>query len=245
MYSLTIGLTYEETLKLEEQYRYDFLLFDCNLRYIGYNKISQFVFVFRTIKKYAKEDTLNNVLLDVIDYRNLNGAETAIHGDCHYHFIDTKDDIDESISLSENIEIVKRKNEFETTYYANIKNQTIVEQGHYGLEDSQPFSDVNVSYKLFTENNDIVINCIDIELPYIFKLQQDHIWHNNRSHNSRWSKIYLPDENKKDEELKKSLSLVRDAIEKESSYWQKQNDKLFSDLLDYRNNRLKYKVIER
>ncbi|WP_176548019.1 hypothetical protein [Bacillus pseudomycoides] len=98
--------------------------------------------------------------------------------------------------ITDNISLEKVKNTTNDEYYALIKEQK------YKLINGVPVIDPEhkhfpeVKYLLFTEYHQSIANMDILELAPIFKLQEEHIWHNNRYSNyNDTSKLDVDDNN--------------------------------------------------
>ncbi|MGR5865063.1 hypothetical protein ACT7DZ_17320 [Bacillus cereus] len=234
MYELTIGLKYDEPLDLHHKYRYDFVG-------IGYqnNYIHGCIFVFRTIKKGK---STGNVLIDLVHNSNINALKAHIHGDCHFHMFQYRMSIsNEPIKITDNISLEKVKNATNDEYYALIKEQK------YKLINGVPAIDPvhkhfpEVKYLLLTEYHESIANMDTLELAPIFKLQEEHIWHNNRYSNyNDTSKLDVDDNN-----LNSSIkwSQVKEIIKNKRKHFEKQSEEKTDQIFELKNS-VRYRPIE-
>ncbi|AJE54289.1 hypothetical protein [Paenibacillus polymyxa] len=237
MYDLGIGLTYENTITLSSDFRYDFLSFDFDLHHFNNGPIGSDVFVFRTITKYGK---IGNVLVDLINQCNVNGFDAALHPDTHFHNIKTDDLLElKYIALNDSISIEVKNGELCSQFLACINNQTIEKFDMLG--GSQITPNVNVEYLLFEKCDTSLMNKNKIELAPIFEAQKNHIWHNNRAQN--FNTLIKWDINDKMDESTSWIN-VKKGIETNREYWRKEQQYAFDGLLKIRE-RLGFKVLER
>lgn len=222
MYELTIGLKYDESLELNPKYRYDFVGIDYQNDFI-YGCI----FVFRTIKTGRGK---GNVLIDLIHRSNINAISTHMHGDCHFHIIKNKFAIGtEPIKITENIFLEKTENKTNDEYYATLKDQ------QYRLINGVPPIDPEhkhfpiVKYLLFTEYHEAFANMDILELAPIFKLQEEHIWHNNRHKNFNDISTLNIDDNKLNPSVE--WSCVKKEIKNQREHWREQRENKFEQIL--------------
>ncbi|WP_214629629.1 hypothetical protein [Paenibacillus agaridevorans] len=121
MYNLTISLTFGEPLKLQSEYRYDFVAFDFdNDR--GTGLLNNSVFVFRTI---TEGNVAGNVLIDLIDKSNVNAFDVAHLANCHFHLMRSAELRKEGIHINDNITLQITETPVSSQYFAEIKDQTV------------------------------------------------------------------------------------------------------------------------
>jgi hypothetical protein len=235
MYDLWIGLTFENLIRLSEKYRYDFIAFNSEPNY-GFGPLNSSVFVFRTIKDscMTKKDSLNNVLVDIIHYTNINAFDAAIHGDCHFHSLDIhKLKKDEDIVLTDIISLKSMEDAIGTTIYAVIKDQKLRRiDRHSRTQDNSVIEAKEVKYMLFRLNDQLTINCSEVELAKIFQLQVDAIWHNNRHFNfNQLHKLDIDKEVKNNLDPSTPWEEVKKLIEEKRKYWEDQSRIVSDDLI--------------
>lgn len=246
MYDLNIGLTYENFLQLSGKYRYDFLAINPSPGY-GFGPLNSSVFVFRTIKEsyLSKKESINNVLVDVIHYSNVNAFDTAIHGDCHFHILDIKNLNQDDIVLTDIISLKIIKDETGKAFYAIAKNQKIICIDKIHKDNDNPAIEINeLKHMLFKINNSDIINCKKIELAKIFNLQVQDIWHCNRYYNYN-NLSNLDIDNSSNNKLDPSTSWkdVKEIIKQKREFWKIQQDTTFDNLVTEHWS-LNYKILE-
>jgi hypothetical protein len=186
MYDLTIGLRYNAPLKLEGKYRYDFICIDQGLEskfMIG--SFNHGVFVFRTIK-WGR--ATGNVLIDLIDYTNVNAFDAELHGDCHFRMLRTQNILEcKRIQITDSIALEVVQNTSNNEFYAVLKEQDykFMNGPSSGSANCKHFPEIR--YLLFTKYHQKIVNMEYVELAQIFNLQREHIWCNN----AYWSFIDL------------------------------------------------------
>lgn len=246
MYNLNIGLTYENFLQLSDKYRYDFLTINPSPGY-GFGPLNSSVFVFRTIKEsyLSKKESLNNVLIDVINYSNVNGFDTAIHGDCHFHILDINNLKQDNIILTDIISLKIIEDETGKTFYAIAKNQKVVLTDNFHKVESNSTIEINeLKHTLFKINTSDIINCKEIELTKIFDLQAQDIWHRNRYYNfNNLSNIDIDKKSSNTLDPSTPWNKVKKLIDKNREYWESQEDTVFNNLVTEMYN-LKYQILE-
>jgi len=178
MYDLSMSLNYQEPLVLQGKYIYNFICIDLEPTYGS-------IFVFRTIK-YG--DGKDNVLIDLIDYRNLNAFDVALHKDCTIHILKKQKLFEyKSLKITDNITLEVIFNNSNYEFYAILKEQKYkCRYGKLGeVKEEKHFP--SIKYLLFTmykeKERENIMNVNSIELADIFKLQEELIWNNNRYHN--------------------------------------------------------------
>ena len=230
MYELTISLKYGDLLRLDSKYRYDF---------VGINYEHDFnfesIFVFRTIKEGKGT---GNVLIDAIHHSNISAISTTLHGDCHFHIFNSEDVTETKIiEITENILLEKIENKSNHEYYVTLKEQK------YKLINGIPCKDSDckrfsiVKYLLFTQYHEQIANMSFIELSPIFKLQMEHIWHNNRYGN--FNNIHRLDVDKiVGRELDPSTpwAEVKNIIKKEREGWGEKEREKYKQLLNLKSS---------
>ncbi|AJA42578.1 hypothetical protein phiCT453B_26 (endogenous virus) [Clostridium phage phiCT453B] len=244
MYTLSIGLDYEHFLQLNSKYRYDFLAINPEPGF-GFGPLNGSVFVFRTIKdSYLRNnESLNNVLIDVVDYKNLNAFDTALHGDCHFHFLDINNIKDDEIVITNNISIKNTKDETGVLFFAITKNQKIQYVNTDNPEDSI-IKVKDLKHILFKLNNQAVFNCHEVELAKIFELESKHIWHNNRYHNfNNLGSIDIDKNPHKKLEDSTSWKKIKEIVNENRNYWGSESRKSFDDLLNKKRS-FNYEILD-
>ncbi|NMM62079.1 hypothetical protein HBE96_05120 [Clostridium sp. P21] len=246
MYNLSIGLTYENLLQLSKNYRYDFLSINPTPGY-GFGPLNSSIFVFRTIKEshLLNKKSINNVLIDAINYKNINGFDAAIHGDCHFHILDINNINEGAINLTDIISLKIIKDETGETFYATIKNQKIIPADKIDNNDDNDIIEVKqLKYILFKINNSDIINCKKVELAKIFALQIKDIWHRNRYQN--FNNITNLDIDKGlNDKLDPSTSWekAKELVEQKRKHWETKQDIAFNNLLTEKRS-LDYIVLD-
>ncbi|KXH87649.1 hypothetical protein COL26_31025 [Bacillus thuringiensis] len=230
MYDLTIGLEYDRALDLSPRYRYDFVGIDYQNDYIY-----GFIFVFRTMKK---GNGTGNVLIDLVHNSNINALQAHIHGDCHFHPFKFRMSMsNDSIKITDHISLEKVKNTTNDEYYALIKDQKYRLLNNASNQESKNVSFVR--HLLFTEYNQHVENVDTLEFAPIFRLQQEHIWHNSK-HSDYMNVSQLAkfdDSLKHSKEWQQAQKIILDKME----HLEKQKDEILTKLLkwnDLENSRL-------
>lgn len=247
MYNLSIGLTYENFLKLDTKYRYDFLTIKAEYDYES-DPLGSSIFVFRTVKEsyLLKKESIDNILIDVVNYNNINGLDCAIHGDCHFHILEFNDfDLNKNIILKDNLYLTVVKNDFSKHIYAVTKNQKVMKfKNQSEITENRVFTIDEMKHFLFTINNSDVINCNKIELAKIFYLQAEHIWYNNRHYN--YNNIYNLDLNKNSNnkiEATTPWKDVKKTIQCNYETWGLKSKDAFKSLLNTQRQ-LDYKILD-
>nr|WP_242227324.1 hypothetical protein [Bacillus cereus group sp. BfR-BA-01315] len=211
MYDLTKGLRYNTPLDLKVHYRYDFVGID-----YGNNFINKHIFVFRTIKEGKGK---GNILIDLIHSSNIDAIRAHMHGDCHFHIFEDSFSIgNEPIKITENVFLGKIENTSNNEYYVSLKEQQY--RLINGVGPKHKHFPV-VKYLLFTEYHAPLANLNALELAPIFKLQKEHIWHNERSWNCRnISWLDIDDSSAMREQVKEIIEKGRgDWREEERKKW--------------------------
>lgn len=243
MYDLSISLKYNEPLALQKDYIYDFLGIDVEPIF-GNCLPNKNIFVFRTIK-YG--NAANNVLIDLIDYSNLNAFDVTLHGDFNIHMLKSKKFLeDKEIRITDNIflEVIENASNYE--FYAILKDQKY--NSTYGTlkEIQKNIQFPVIKYLLFTEYKEKPANMNKVQLAPIFDLQKELIWHNNRYWNFN-NLSQLDVDNLVDHKLPPSTPWkeVKTIINRERENWEKKRDEKFNQFLDDKYKSQKYIPIER
>lgn len=238
MYGLSIGLTYENFLRLDKKYRYDLLAISPKSGY-GLGPLNSSVFIFRTVKTsyLVHDESVGNILIDVVNYRNINGFDTAIHGDCHFHILELEDfNLKENIFLTKDISLNIIRNDFSKSVYAITKNQKVIKMQDFINNNCNKVIKLDeIKHLLFTINDSSVVNCKNVELAKVFSLQAKHIWHNNRHYN--FNSISKIDINKNlNTEINSSTSWddAKKIIENNYNDWGLKSDYIFHNLMHVR-----------
>lgn len=225
MYDLTIGLKYDDVLKLEQKYRYDFVGIDYR-----HDAVHEHIFVFRTIKEGKGK---GNILIDLVHPTNIHAINANLHGDCHFHIFKNECSIgDQPIEITENIFLEKIENVSNFEYYVSIKEQKYRSNNKIPTNDSDYEYLPTVKYLLFTQYHEPLANMNSLELAPMFKLQKEHIWHNNRYFNfNRISSLDV------DKQVNRKLDpstpwwKVKNIIEDERKHWRKESEEKYNQLL--------------
>lgn len=229
MYELTMGLKYDDFLKLEQNYRYDFVGIDYQN-----DLLRGHIFVFRTIKEGKGK---GNILIDLVHPTNINAISANLHGDCHFHIFKNECSIgDQPIEITENIFLEKIENVSNFEYYVSIKEQKYRSNNKILTHDSDYEYFPAVKYLLFTQYHEPLANMNSLELAPMFKLQKEHIWHNNRYFN--FNRISSLDVDKQvNHKLDPSTPWwkVKNIIENERKHWREQSEEKYNQLLHLKN----------
>ncbi|HDR7595028.1 TPA: hypothetical protein QCX59_004233 [Bacillus mycoides] len=234
MYELTIGLRYNKPLELNPKYRYDFVGIDYHNDFI-YGCI----FVFRTIKEGKAK---GNILIDLVHNSNIDAISAHIHGDCHFHIFKDRFSIgNKSIKITENIFLEKTENTSNDEYYASLKEQQYRLINGVASMGSDCKHFPIVKYLLFTEYHEPLANMDMLELAPIFKLQEEHIWHNNR----HWDYHDISTLDINDSKLNPSIQWchVKKVIKNQREHQRKQREEKYNQILHLRDSQ-KYLPIE-
>lgn len=182
MYDLTKDLGYDMPIRLENKYRYDFLGFD--LEPGGeQGLLCGGVFTLRTIKT---GNASGNVLIDLIDCSNVNAFDTVIHGDCHFHLLNSdKLSQENEYKVAENIILNIVSNSTSTGFYLTLKNQKYGDLHSISSGDCKNIKPSQYKYLLFTQYHNNPVNVFQVELSPIFRLQEDLVWNNDMYHDFR------------------------------------------------------------
>lgn len=251
MFTLSIRLTYENTLDLDMAYRYDFVVPKSKYDYDG-TDLSATVFVFRTILGGAYK---GNVLVDCIKVANINGVDVARHGNCYFHFWpefssiawDSKDKVMEEMKINDNTSIYFQVEAESLSVYARIVNQKIGIFDRYsptGINGKiNEVNDQEIKIILFRLYNEDVINSEVAELAKIFKLELEHIWHNNRWQN--FNSIHKLDFDRSSKENNEDITWkeVKEIIKEKKDEWHVKSSEKFDELLQERSS-YRYRILE-
>ncbi|MGH0945462.1 hypothetical protein ACQVTS_31350 [Bacillus mycoides] len=94
---------------------------------------------------------------------------------------------------------------------------------------------------LFTEYHESIANMDTLELAPIFKLQEEHIWHNNRYSNYNDISKLDVDDNKLNFSIK--WSQVKEFIQNKRKHFEKQSEEKTNQIFELKNP-VRYRPIE-
>lgn len=251
MFALSIGLTYENTLDLNRAYRYDFVVQKSKYDFGG-TDLRETVFVFRTILEGQYK---GNVLVDCVKCININGVDVARHGNCHFYFFpelsriswDSKDEAIEEMKINDNAFIYFQVEADSLSVYARIENQKIGVFDRYSTNGiNGKINEINnqqIKIILFRLYNEDVINGETAELSKIFKLELEHIWHNNRWQNFNNIHKLDFDRSSKDNNEDITWKEVKEIIKEKKDEWHVKSSVKFDELLEEISS-YRYRILE-